>query len=217
VLVFERGQDKLRVLADFLPDRGHFREFPAGEVQRIVVALYGGNDHFAVVGNVDVPQLLDGGDGNDLLHAGGPGILLGGGGNDFLLGGGERSVLIGGMGADRFVGGREQDLLITGWTVFDNDYTALDAILAEWSSVRSYEDRVANLRGVGSGPPFDQRLNGSYFLHVTEPEQTVFDDGSQRDHLLGGREQDWFFANFKGGTEDLVILRDHLELVDELV
>jgi fibronectin-binding autotransporter adhesin len=45
--------------------------------------------------------------------------------------------------------------------------------LAEWTSVRSYAERVTNLKGTGSG----WRANADYFLNVSGPNVTVFDDG----------------------------------------
>ena len=58
--------------------------------------------------------------------------------------GGGRDLLIGGEGRDllRAVG---DDLLIPGTTAFDANDMALAAITAEWTSGRSYNDRVANL------------------------------------------------------------------------
>jgi hypothetical protein len=62
--------------------------------------------------------------------------------------------------------------------------------MAEWTSARSYADRVANLSGTGSGP----RANGGYFLIASGPNTTVFDNGVS-DVLQGGSGMDWFFAN----------------------
>jgi len=163
---------------------------------------------------ITVPAVLSGGDGNDGLDASGStanNILLGGTGNDGLAGGSGRDLLIGGAGQDGIVGDGGGDLLIAGFTAFDANLTALNAIMAEWASPRDYATRIANLRGTGSGP----RLNGDYFLKADGPDKTVFDDGVQ-DWLFGGAGQDWFFANADGGVLDTIFGLEPGELVDDL-
>jgi hypothetical protein len=56
---------------------------------------------------------------------------------------------------------------VSGSTAFDGNEAALCAILAEWTSARDYATRVANITGTGRGASFDGRLNGGYFLRVT--------------------------------------------------
>jgi len=143
----------------------------------------GGNDRlYGRSGN----DLLDGGDGHDRLYAGfGDDILVGGNGNDRLYGQFGRNILIGGLGSDSIRGGRGEDILIAGTTVFDSNVVALSSLRDEWASSRSYEDRVANLVGAGSG----NRSNGDNFL---QNGITIFDDTS-RDRVSGGRGRDWFF------------------------
>ena len=85
---------------------------------------------------------------------------------------------------------------------------ALDAIMAEWTSARSYAHRVANLSGTGSGP----RNNGNYFLIAGGPSATVFDNGAI-DVLNGGSGMDWFFANL---VQDLLHGRHDGEVVEGL-
>src|SRR5262249_46645463 len=128
---------------------------------RIVADAQDGNDDVQVAGSIDRPAWLYGGGGDDRLHGGGgPSVLLGGDGDDTLLGGQGRDLLIGGNGADRLVGNGGDDILIGGRTAFDGNEAALCAVLAEWTSGRDYQARVANLRGLGSGP----RANGNFFL-----------------------------------------------------
>ena len=79
--------------------------------------------------------------------------------------------------------------IIGAWTAFDADAVALSAVLAEWSSGRSYQNRIANLRGTGTGT----RSNGNTFLKLSGSNATVFDD-SDKDNLTGGSGRDWFFA-----------------------
>ena len=44
------------------------------------------------------------------------------------------------------------DYVDAGFTTFDANTAALNAVFSEWTSVRDYPTRVANLRGTGSGP-----------------------------------------------------------------
>ncbi|MFO1001132.1 MAG: Calx-beta domain-containing protein [Planctomycetaceae bacterium] len=147
--------------------------------------LYGG----------DGDDELEGDDGNDLLfgEAGsdelegddGNDILSGGSGNDELEGDAGFDFLVGGLGADLLKGDRDGDLLIGNRVTFENDPVALQFVLAEWTSNRSYSSRVANLRGNGSGT----RLNGTTFLNAS----TVLNDNAI-DTLMGSNGQDWFLG-----------------------
>jgi Ca2+-binding RTX toxin-like protein len=144
----------------------------------------GGNDVLRGAGGDD---LLDGGDGNDLLDGGtGADILVGGGGRDVLLGGTGRDFLIGGLGVDYLLGQGGDDFLVGGATAFDGDERSLRAVMAEWASGRSYEERLRNLVD-GTGTP--DRLNGAAFLNAS----TVFDD-QVADTLFGGLGRDWFLG-----------------------
>jgi Ca2+-binding RTX toxin-like protein len=135
---------------------------------------------------VSAPAILDGGGGNDLIYGGSAAsVLLGGLGNDLLVGGAGRNVLIGGAGGDILLGGGSSDLLIAGTTAYDDNDDALLAILAEWTSSRTYAQRVANLRNAG-GP-----VLGDSGIKLQRGE-TVFDD-TEVDTLLGGADLDWLF------------------------
>jgi Ca2+-binding RTX toxin-like protein len=170
-----------------------------------------GGDDKLTGGRAD--DYLDGGPGDDKLEGGdGNDILLGGEGNDKLQSGQGSDLLIGGRGADKLDGGGGDDLLIAGFTAFDANHAALQAILAEWTSSRPYEARVDNLRGEGSGP----RLNGDYFLKTDGPDCTLFDDNAE-DKLAGDSGRDWFFANLAGdGFKDNLIDRLSCEFADDL-
>src|SRR5262249_28321274 len=50
-----------------------------------------------------------------------------------------RDLLIGRMGADTLDGGADDDFLIGGWTDYDANPAALDAIRQEWSSDQKYQ------------------------------------------------------------------------------
>lgn len=191
--------------------------------------IYGGDGDDLMYGDMDgaegAADELYGGEGDDVIFTGGGSdfadggagddVLVGGdgaeGADDTLLGGEGRDILIGdggvlnrkstAGGADSLVGGPGEDVLIAGW--FEPvDSNSIFAIRAEWTSSRTYMERIANLSGVGVGP----RLNGDNFLQLNV---TVLEDvppspnGSAIDELLGGADMDWFFYEF----EDLLI--DH--------
>ncbi len=190
VQVNQRDDGQLKVAASFFAGP-HVRSFDAAGIERIVVRLGGGNDVANVAHKVKIPTLLDGGAGHDVLKGGGGAdILLGGDGRDVLHAGAGRDLLIGGRGSDLLVGGDHEDILIAGRTDFDALDAALWALLDEWNSSRSRADRIANLSGTGSGTPFEERLNGNYFL---DPGTTVHNDGAR--DLLIARHGDWVFAN----------------------
>jgi Ca2+-binding RTX toxin-like protein len=156
-------------------------------------------------------DLLDGGSGRDHLDGGrGHDILVGGDGDDHLDGASDGDLLIGGRGKDHLQGDGGEDLLIAGFTAFDANAAALNALLAEWVSPRDYEARVANLRGDGSGP----HLNAGFYLRSSGADATVFDDQDD-DRLTGDSGRDWFFANL-GRKNDRITDRHLREFADEL-
>jgi Ca2+-binding RTX toxin-like protein len=75
--------------------------------------------------------------------------------------------------------------------VHDGDPAALAAILAEWTSGRTYAERVNNIRD-GSGSA--TRLNGTNYL-------TAIDDNAA-DVLTGSQGQDWFIFNNDSLVQD---------------
>ena len=158
-------------------------------------------------------DLLFGGDGDDEIEGNaGNDVLVGGDGKDVLNGGAGDDVLIGGRGKDDLFGSNGSDLLIGARTAFDTDAVALSAVLAEWSSPRSYQNRIANLRGTGSGA----RANGNVFLKRSGPDATVFGD-SVSDKLTGGSGLDWFFAHLTGNRKDKIHDLDNNELLEALL
>ncbi|MCA9051532.1 MAG: hypothetical protein KDA89_22495, partial [Planctomycetaceae bacterium] len=157
-------------------------------------------------------DLLKGGAGNDTLSGNsGDDILLGGDGNDWLDGDAGRDLLIGGQGSDHLWGNGDDDLLIAGTTIHADSDAALWAIMAEWTSSRKYDQRIANLRGTGSGT----RSNGNILLNTVGPTATVFDDDAQ-DFLTGHGGNDWFFANLDFGILDTLCDRKSKESVSDL-
>jgi Ca2+-binding RTX toxin-like protein len=191
-----------------------------------IVAFAGdGDDRVTLSGGIKRRSALFGGDGNDTLAGGGgDSIVVGGGGNDSLSGGNGRDVLVGGTGADAVNGDAADDILVSGSTSFDtgdaSSLAALTGISDEWSSARSYTTRVANIRGIGTGP----RLNTAFLTATanTLSPVTVFDDTAidvittAIDSLNGGGGNDWFFANTTGGGALDVVKDQKGELVTDV-
>ncbi len=152
--------------------------------------LLGGEGNDTLDGAVGNDHLY-GQAGNDTLIGGmDKNILVGGDGNDKLVARFGRNILIGGNGKDKLYGNAGEDILIAGATVHDEDDTALQAILDEWTSSDSYEDRVNNIRNGGGA-------NGAFVLDDT----TVLDDGLA-DILVGDGGRDWFWAGVKDKIKD---------------
>ena len=185
-----------------------------GDVRRILVFAHGGNDRVTIDDDVEFTTEVWGGAGDDDIKGGsGNDILMGEAGDDNLWGGDGRDIVIGGTGADRIHGDAHDDILIAGFTAFEAEFnqwapseflpttrltlnqqrTALEAIMAEWASSRTYTERRNNIRGAGAGT----RLNGNNFFRMSDTamaNNTVFDDSSV-DQLWGDGGSDWFFAN----------------------
>jgi fibronectin-binding autotransporter adhesin len=184
------------------------------------MVLCDGNDEATISGGITIPCWLYGGGGSDRLKGGnGNNVLVGGAGDDLLVvGGADHDILIGGVGADRIVGNAADDILIAGTSAFDANEAALCAILAEWTSGRSYAARVANLQSTGTGSDFANRKNANHLLHLTDQAATttVFDEDSE-DRLTGDTGMDWFFANlFGSGVRDRIIDLSAVEFADDL-
>ncbi len=167
----------------------------------------------AIGGSVSNFSILIGGSGADELTASSAAsVLIGGGGNDHLVGGGGRNILVGGLGSDRLEGRGGDDLVIGGRTALDNNTGSLWQLLAEWSSTRTYDQRIANLNGTGVGP----RSNGESFLR-NDLEDTIFGDEGMLDELLGGTGRDWFIADLEDQLLDRVTTGINAERLDAAV
>ncbi len=184
--------------------------------------INGGNGNDVINGN-NGSDVIHGGAGNDYIRGGnGRDILRGGNGNnwiygdnghdvlvggddfDYLHGGRGRDIQIGGGGGDWLVGSNGDDILIGGSTIYDDDDAALTALLTEWTTRTSYNNRINTIRsGTGS-------LNGIRL----EAGTTVHDDGAT-DVMIGNRGRDWYFGDTSGSDSDL-IFRSFNELVDAL-
>jgi hypothetical protein len=133
-----------------------------------------------------VSAALLGGSGNDTLSttSSGNSILVGNGGNDTLSDTGSGyNILIGGAGLDTITGDGN-DIIISGYTNYDNNLAALDAILAEWSSSDPYSTRITKIM---NGVPGGYALN-SGTVHA-DAFANVLNDGSN------SSQNNWFFAS----------------------
>ncbi|MEL6110451.1 MAG: PKD domain-containing protein [Planctomycetota bacterium] len=111
-----RGQagdpDQIRVRSKLSDEATETQDFPAGDIDDVLIVLRGGNDRASVHRSVSLNTLVIGGDGNDVLVGGsGSDILVGGVGQDWLFGRRGNDVLIGGDGRDRLFGGAGDDLM----------------------------------------------------------------------------------------------------------
>lgn len=203
VKVFKASQDEIKVQYRFGDGTNQTETFAAGDVDRLVYYLGDGNDVGFVSNQIDLDVTMFGGAGHDMLLGGnGNDSLLGGDGDDTLVGRSGDDLLIGGDGADMIIGQGGEDILISGTTSYDNNLSAIDSIMAVWTSGDDYETRVANIT--------DQ--NQAVFLVA---DITVFDD-DDADALIGGRDKDLYFANLEGGTEDFVAGLRNSEFVEDL-
>lgn len=129
-------------------------------------------------------NVIHGGAGNNVLYGGAGGaVLVGGADTNTLYAGTGRAILIGGAGKSVLRGASNDTILIGGTTKYDTNDAALSAILAEWSSTRTFNARVTRLKN-GVGP------NKSVFLRLND---SVFDSASP-DRLIGGKSKDWFLG-----------------------
>jgi Ca2+-binding RTX toxin-like protein len=156
----------------------------------IIVYGQAGNDRIEIQTPISLWSILDGGAGHDrITGGGGNNIILGGDGNDELSGKAGRDLLIGGRGSDEIDGGTGDDLIIAGYTSYDRNREALDAIMAEWTSNRSFTQRRNNIMGTTS-----TGLNGTWRFKPMGSGRNVFDDNAV-DYLWGGEGRDWFLLN----------------------
>jgi hypothetical protein len=93
-------------------------------------------------------------------------------------------VLIAGRSVATIFGNSGNDLIVEGYTAFDNNPAALDAIFAEWDSMDSYAQRKQYL----SGPT--GHLNGRFFLIPLGTNKTVFPSGTT-DHVSVVAGNNW--------------------------
>lgn len=147
------------------------------------VELYGGDGHDTLIGGAG-DDLLDGGAGDDLL--------IGLDGNDTLLGGLGNDILVGGRGTDLLFGDQGDDLLIGDHLTFATNMSVMRHVQAEWTSNRSYAERVATISGGGNG----------YAANAVIRRGSTLISDKALDYLIGGMGTDWLLAE---RNHDLVI------------
>lgn len=178
-------------------------------VAGIDLHLGGGDDIGFVSSFVGIDAYMNGGAGDDMLiGGGGDDILLGGVGYDLLYGGHGRDLLIGGDDSDLIFGDGGSDILISGTTAYDADRASLDLIMAEWTSSRSYAERVDNITG-----DLDMSMDGAneeVYLISEGTDATVFDDEAI-DWLIGGSGKDLYFEG-----DDDISFASFYEIVEEI-
>ncbi|MEM1067314.1 MAG: PKD domain-containing protein, partial [Planctomycetota bacterium] len=220
ILVWDFWGDWFKVKIRDRTDHVRYRGLTNGDVESILVFGHDGNDRVDIGWSL-LPATILGGSGNDLLRGGwGNDIILGNSGNDKIFGEWGRDILIGGTGADRIHGDQQDDILIAGFTAFDEEFhrfadpeiyaadrflsfteqrIALESIMAEWASHKSYHTRRHNLLG-----NTNNHRENDFFLRHNEADSvnnTVFDDDAV-DTLWGNGGIDWFFASEEDRVRD---------------
>ncbi len=178
---------------------------PFAVTSRLVAMGGAGNDVISVSPSITLPAFLYAGTGIDrLTGGGGPNVLVGGGGTVTMIGGPTRNVLIAGAGKATIyssklgaaVGANSGSLMIAGATNFDQNDSALSAIMHEWGSSDIYATRISKIR------------NGQIGAGVTMNASTVHPTAHVVDQLYaspGG--YDWFL-NF-GLTSQMLGIDPH--------
>jgi Ca2+-binding RTX toxin-like protein len=157
--------------------------------------ILGGSGNDSLYGNAGDDVLLGGSGNDDLMGGTGNDVLVGGTGNDNLCGGLGRDLIIGSDGNDSLQGGGDDDILIGGYTIHDNDVSALDAVMAVWTSSDSFTARVATLTSSGG---------------LLQAGVAVFDDGDH-DELSGQSGRDLYFGDITGKDKDMISLQSTLD------
>ena len=135
-------------------------------------------------------HLIVGGSGADTIYGAFGSVAHNGGegGRNLIVGGGGADTLYASQNANGGEGGHGS-ILLAGTTTLTQ--TALQAVLAEWTSSHSYAQRLANIQGQSTAG-FASRPNGTNYLTAG---QTVTND-SAADKLWGDTtgELNWFLS-----------------------
>jgi Ca2+-binding RTX toxin-like protein len=146
--------------------------FATASVDEIRIWGRDGIDVITLTNAVNVPAVIDGGDGADAITGGGGNdLLLGGAGIDLLLGQGGNDMLVGGEGADLLGGGAGHDVMVAGKVAATFTIAMLRDVAEAWAS-----DRTAD-EGEDDGT-IDESAADTAF-----------------DILTGGAGADWFIIN----------------------
>jgi Ca2+-binding RTX toxin-like protein len=144
-------------------------------------------------------SILIGGSGSDTLIGSSTRsmVIVGGAGNDTITGGSQRDILVGGVGADIIRGGGGQDIVIGGGIAQSTAVSRLGSLLSEWTSSRSYQQRISNLRG-----ETQTGVNGSSYLSATSPIGNTLESDSGVDRLFGEGDLDWLLGSLQDMMPD---------------
>jgi Ca2+-binding RTX toxin-like protein len=156
------------------------------------VTVFFGYDSLSISSAVKNPEYIDGGAGNNTIHAGGGNaILLGNQGDDQIFGGAGRDILIGEDGNDGLHGGSGDAILIAGNTAYESNLTDLFMLEREWSRTDgtngTYKSRVHALT---SGTHTNNFAGG-----LPLDAATVSSSPHNPDTLFGGSGEDLFYYN----------------------
>jgi phosphodiesterase/alkaline phosphatase D-like protein len=181
---------------------------PMAGLNALVVYGQSANERIKVARNLTLPAFLFGGNGANVQieGGGGPTVEVGGSGqNNHLKGGTDRNILIAGIGGGHLEGDGTDDILIGGYTDYDQNLTALEAVLNEWNrSDESYLQRVANLQNApATAGGQTVSPNGSYTAAKYLTASTVHDNGVV-DKLEGNGGLDWFLGQLTDDKKDKV-------------
>lgn len=147
----------------------------AGIDGRIIVYGFAGNDTIDLT-STTLPNLVHGGDGNDIIQSGSMA--------DILYGEGGADLLAGGLGADSIYGGAGRDLLFGGSTKQASAAKSLASSLQLWSTMPA-------------APTSPQYINlASRFILTRDPDNS--------DNMKGELDLDIFFALISGAKRDIL-------------
>ncbi len=145
-------------------------------------------------------NILIGGGGNDNLTGSATRsmVIVGGAGNDTITGGSGRDILIGGLGSDTIRGGAGEDIVIGGAITDSTSISRLRLLQNEWTSGRTYQQRIDNLMGVTN-----TGVNGTSYLSNGSPAGDTLLDDSAVDTLYGEGDFDWLIGSLQDVMTDL--------------
>lgn len=113
-----------------------------------ILLAKGGDDTINLGALKNLPAIIFGGAGNDVLKGSKfSDLLIGGSGNDVIQGGAGNDLMIGGDGADALNGSGGDDILLAHASTYDdytdNNLAALLALQASWNTPGGYAARVS--------------------------------------------------------------------------
>ncbi len=158
---------------------------------------------------VDSFEVILGGNGNDSIKGSATRsmVIVGGSGNDTITGGTGRDILIGGLGSDTIRGGSGEDIVIGGAITDSTSISRLRLLQNEWTSGRTYQQRIDNLMGVTN-----TGVNGTSYLSNGSPAGDMLLDDSAVDTLYGEGDFDWLIGSLQDVMTDLDPLNERRDV-----